>query len=251
MTRINGLNRVTLLAPFLIVLALFACGGNGDTPGDTPAATGGDETRSDSPAATPVAEMQGGSELTTEEYAAAMEEIYARGGDEFEAAASDLFPNGVFSQEEGERIQSLETSESWSDDDEDFASQYAETLLQAETGLFGLVVRTVKKTFDEMSRLRPPNHLSDLHDNLIATVKELTQSLQMRVEAVKNTDTEIKIRQELADFQEIVSSMESSPTDPALKQKSEELVARGDAACLALTEQLETELEREVSACSN
>ena len=110
MTKVKGLNRFTLMALPLIVLTLFACGDSGDTPGDMPTAAGGDETRTGSPAGTPVAETQSSPVLTTEEYAEAMEEIFARGDDEVEAASADFFLNGVFSQEEAERIQSLETA---------------------------------------------------------------------------------------------------------------------------------------------
>ena len=250
MTRIKGLNPVTLLAPFLIVLALFACGGNGDTPGDTPAATGGDETRAGSPAATPVAEMQGGSELTTEEYAAAMEEISTIGDDEIDEALGDFLFNGVFSEAEAERIRSLEASDSWSDDDADFASQTRETLLQAVTGLYDLFVSVFNTILDEMSNLRPPDHLSDLHDNYIAATGEVVQLLQKQLETVKNTDTEVKNREELAAFQAIVNSLDSGPLEPALQQKAEELRAQADAACLALRGPLETELGRSLSFCN-
>ena len=120
-------------------------------------------------------------------------------------------------------------------------------MLQAVTGLYDLVVRVANKTLDEMSRLRPPEHLSDLHGNFNATLGEVTQFLQTRVETVKSANTEIKRRQELADFQAVVNSLESGPVDPALDQKAEELTAQGDAACLALKSRLESELEREVS----
>ncbi len=250
MTKVKGLNWFTPMALPLIVLCLFACGDSGDNLGDMPTTEGGDDSRLGSQAATPVAEMQGGPVLTTEEYAGALEEIFARSDDEVEAASADFILNGVISQDEAERIQSLETSESWSDDDVEVASQYAETLLQAVTGLYDLVVRVANETLDEMSRLRPPEHLSDLHSKFILTLGEVTQFLQTRVETVKGASTEIKSRQELADFQAVVNSLESGPLDPALEQEAEELTAQGDAACLALKSRLESELEREVSFCN-
>ena len=240
----------TLLALAAIVATLVACGGNGDTTEDRPTGTGaGQESSAASPAATPVAATQTGAELTTEEYAQAVEETLARGDDKVEAASSDFFLNGVFSQDEGERIYSLETSESWSDDDAEFASWYAETLLQAVTGLYDLVASSANETLDEVSRLRPPEHLSDLHSNFIATAREVIQFIQAQLETVKSADTEIKNREELADFGDVVNSLESGPLDPAAQQRAEELTARGDAACLALKEQLEAELERQVSIC--
>lgn len=252
MTKVGRLHLLTLLALPFIVLTLFACGGNGDTSGDGPTAAGADETsRAGSPATTPVAETRGGAELTAEEYAEAMEEVFTLGDDEIEAAFGDFLFNGVFSQDEAERIGSLEASDSWSDDDVEFASEYAVTLLQAVTGLYDLVVRISNEIVDELSGLRPPEHLSDLHSSFVAALGEVTQFLQAQVATVKNADTEIKNRQELADFQAVVNSLESGSADPDSEQKAEELVAQGDAACLSLKSQLETELGREVSLCGN
>ncbi len=250
MTKVKGLNWFTQMALPLIVLSLFACGDNGDTLGDMPTTEGGDDSRLGSQAATPVAEMQGGPVLTTEEYAEALEEIFARGDDEVEAASADFILNGVISQDEAERIQSLETSESWSDDDVKFAVQFAETTLQAVTGFYDVVLRISMGYLEEVSSLRPLEHLSDLHSKFIATAGETLQFFQLQVETVKNASTEIKNREELAGFQAIVNSLESGPLDPALEQEAEELRARGDAACLALKSRLESELERDVSFCN-
>ena len=194
--------------------------------------------------------MQGGAELTTEEYAAAMEEISTIGDDEIDEALGDFLFNGVFSEAEAERIRSLEASDSWSDDDAEFASQTRETLLQAVTGLYDLFVSVFNTILDEMSNLRPPDHLSDLHDNYIAATGEVVQLLQTQLETVKNTDTEVKSREELAAFQAIVNSLDSGPLEPALQQKAEELRAQADAACLALRGPLETELGRSLSFCN-
>ena len=261
MTRFGRLHRLTLLALPLILLALFACGSNGDTSEDTSTATGADETSSagasaatqssaaETSSARSSATTRSGAQLTTEEYVAAMEEIATIGDDEFEEALEDFLFNGVFSDAEAERIRSLEASDSWSDDDADFASQTRETLLQAVTDLYDFAVSIFNTILDEMSSLRPPDHLSDLHDNYIATAREVVQLLQTQIETVKNTDTEVKNREEFAAFQAIVNSLESGPLDPALQQKAEELRAQADAACLALKGPLESELGRSVTFC--
>ena len=194
--------------------------------------------------------MPGDGALTTEEYAAAMEKVFTIGDDEIEAAFGDFFFNGVFSEAEAQRLRSLEASDSWSDDDAEFASQTAETLLQAVTGLYDLVVNVFNTILDESSRLRPPEHLSDLHGNFIATTGEVVQLVQTQLEAVKNADTEVTSSEELADFRAVVNSLESGPLDPETQQRAEELTAQGDAACLALKSQLETELGRDVSICN-
>ncbi len=239
-----------LILAALLTTALAACGGDsGDATGQ-PANEGG-PTVTTSAVDTPTtnAQMQDGAELTTEEYVEAMEEISTLGDDEIETAFGDFLFNGSVSQDEAERIRSLEASDSWSDDDAEFASEYAETLLQTVTGLYDLVVRVFNEILDEMSRLRPPEHLSDLHSNYIAATGEVVQLLQMQLETVKNADTEVKSREELADFQAVVTFLDSGPVDPALQQKIEELTARGDAACLALKGPVETELGREVNFC--
>ena len=250
------ITRILILMGLSLVLstALLACGG--DQPSDSSAdpaasATTTPAAATETSTARSSATTRSGAELTTEEYAAAMEEIATIGEDEFEEALEDFLFSGVFSDAEAERIRSLEASDSWSDDDADFASQSAQTLLQAVIGLYDLVVRFANESLDEMSALRPPDHLSDLHDNYIAATGEAVQLLQTQVEAVENTNTEIKNGQELVDFQAAVNSiLESGPADPALRQKAEELRARGNAACLALIGPLETELGRSVTFCN-
>ena len=190
-------------------------------------------------------------ELTTEEYAAAMEEISTFGDDVIQAAFADFLFNGIVSQAEAERLDSLKDSDSWSDDDAEFVSQYAENLVQAVTGLFGLVVSASDTILDQMSSLRPPERLSDAHINYIATTGEVFQLLRTQIETVKNADTQVKSRDELAALQAIVNSLElgSGQLDPALQQRFEELSARAGAACLALKGPIETELGRSVNFC--
>ena len=232
------------LGVMLLALMLVACSGDAGpeaTPLEGPTATGSSAAE-DTP--TPDARTQGSAELTVEEYAEAMEENAAAREQEFESAAEGVMFGALFSADTVERIGSLEASESWSDGDVGFASDFAETMLQATTGLYDTFLGITRDSIDEMSRLAPPEHLSDLHDDYIATSREILQLTQGLVEGVQDADTSIGNREELANFMEVVNSLESGPSNP-------DLMERADAACLALESQLESELERDVSICGN
>ena len=213
-----------------------------DTPTPTAVAT-----------ATPAAQVQKGAALTTQEYAEAMEEAAAgfeeEGDAEIEAAFGALFSGDLISEDVLERMSTLETSESWSEDDVKFASEFAKTFLQATTAFYDVVFRVFSRIIDEMAILRPPEHLSDFHSNFIEAYRESLRFFQEYVESVKNTDTEIKGPADYANFQDIVNSLESGPLDPELQQKGEDLAEQAEQACLELKEQLEAELERDVSIC--
>ncbi len=201
---------------------------------------------------TPVTQVQEGVELTTQEYAEALEEatsgLEEEGDDEIEAAfeafASSI-PNDMI-----ERVSSLETSESWSEEDFEFVSEFARMLLQATIGFYDVILGVSHEYLDEVAGLRPPEHLSDLHGNFIAAYRALLQFIQEYVDTVKNTDTEIKSLEDFANFQDIINSLESGPLDPDVQQKSEDLTEQAGQACLALEEQLEAELERDVNVCN-
>ena len=201
---------------------------------------------------TPVAQVQEGVELTTQEYAKAVEEATSgreeEGDDEIEAAFEATASS--FSSDMSERMSSLETSDSWSEEDLEFVSEFAKTLLQATIVFFEVVLRVTHEYLDEVAGLRPPAHLSDLHGNFITAQRELLQFVQEYVETVKNTDTEIKSLEDYANFKDIINSLESGPLDPDLRQKVAELSGQAMQACLALEEQLEAELERDVSICN-
>ena len=225
---------------FLVALCaatLVACGDDGgstEQPETTAGASGSVQVRQ-------------GEELTTGEYAEAMEEIAARTDDEVETAAAALFSSELFTRDEAERISSLEASESWSEDDAEFASAIAETMLQEFARLFDLFLTALRRPVDEMSSLKPPERLSEVHSNFVAAVRETFQLAQAHLDTVQNASTEIKNREELADFWDILASLESGPVD---SEKADELAERTEAACLVLEEQLEAELERAVNICN-
>ena len=230
-----------LLLAVLLTGVLVACGDGGGGLTEQPTSEGSAAgTPEPTPEPTQDVEMRQGEELTTEEYVAAMEEIAATQQEEIEAAGAAFFSDPPYSPEEGERFFALETSESWSQEDVEFASDVAETTLQKVTGLYGEFLSITRDSFDKMSRLAPPEHLSDLHDEYIATAREVLQLFQESLEAVQGADTSIGDRDELADFSEAVDSLESGPSAPELEE-------RADAACSELEGKLEAELEREVN----
>ena len=232
-----------LLLAALFTATLVACGdGDGST-----AEPSRQEVASDTPEPTaeptPDVQMQRGEELTTEEYYEAMEEIVAARQEKLEAAGEELFSGALFSSDQVQRINSLETSESWSQEDAEFASDIAETMLQGVTGLYGDFLMITRDSLDEMSRLAPPEHLSGLHGDYVATSRELLQVAQEFVEGVQGTDTNIGDRDELANFMAALNLLESGPSD------AEDLEERAEGACLALESRLEAELERDVNIC--
>ena len=150
----------------------------------------------------------------------------------------------LFSDETVERVSALQTSESWSQEDVEFASDFAETMLRATTELYRTFLGITRDSFDEISSLEPPEHLSGLHDDYIATSREILRLVQDFVGGVQDADTDIGNREELADFMDVVNSLESGPTDPGLQERAE-------GACLELKGRLESELERDVSIFCN
>ena len=189
-------------------------------------------------------QTQRGEALTVEEYAAAMEEITAALEEQGESAAEGILSGSLFSGETVERLFALETDESWSLEDVEFASDFAETMLSAITGLYSALFGIVGDSIDEVSNLEPPEHLSDLHGDFVATRREILQLTQDFVDTVQVADTNIGNRDQLADFMDMVNSFESGPDDPNLQERAE-------GACLELEGQLEAELERDVSICGN
>ena len=231
----------------LVTVTLVACGGGSSEQPDEEATAG---TQESSPEATlePTSESTSDvrterrEDLTTEEYVQALEEIAAAQEEKIEAAGEALFSGALISRDDFERIGSLEASESWSDEDVEFASDLAETMLGAVTGLFGDFLTITRDSLDEISSLTPPEHLTDLHDDYVATSREVLQFAHEFVDGVQDTDTNVGNREELASFFEVVNSLEFGP--PSL-----DLEERAGEACLALTRQVEAELERDVTIC--
>ena len=114
-------------------------------------------------------------------------------------------------------------------------------MLQATSGIYDVILRILNEYLHRVSSLRPPEHLSGLHGNFIATYEETVRTAEELVETAKSADTEIKSREDLDDFLNLEFSLEVP----------EELEAQSEKACLELKEQLETGLGREVSICDS
>ncbi|MDD9994844.1 MAG: hypothetical protein OXS35_03735 [Dehalococcoidia bacterium] len=240
MPRFGRLTLPILLALFLVVLASVACGGNGDSQAGTSQGTPGESPTADSPTATPAAETQTGAELTALEYWEALEEILSRAEAKAEAATSEVFSGELYSREVGERMTALEASDSWSQEDAEAARDIAERMLQAFTGLLDANARITADAVDALSRLAPPEHLSQAHGDFVAALREGTQEARDFLAAeLEAADTDVTNREEFTDFLNSVESLGAGPADSALGEQIE-------TACLALEEKLQAELEQDV-----
>ena len=261
----------TLFVAALLTVALTACGGDSGgatkqpreqpTSADVGAATPTvSVAATDMPASTPNAQVpektqetaqenvqttRKDGDLTTEEYADALEEILAAAAndDRIENALNSIWGGTLYPDGMVERINSLETADSWSEQDVKIASEFAEITLQGVSNLLDVMVQSFDDNFSKLSSQRPPEHLSDLHNGWTAPFEEILEAFQEHAETVKNTDTDIENREDLEEFQAIIdSSVEGFGAN--LDQ-----VAQVEEACLELEGQLEMELERDVSIC--
>ena len=96
-------------------------------------------------------------------------------------------------------------------------SRYAETTLGIATGFYHEALGVFKDTLDEISGLTPPGHLSESHNNFVASFGEVLQLAQQQVDNMKDADTDIRNR---ADFEAVINSPESGPLDPELAQQA-------------------------------
>jgi len=247
----------------LLTATLAACGGDsgdatgqpasGERPADTDTSSAS-TSAADTP--TPEARTQDGAELTTQEYAEALEEALSGPDDEIvEDAFERFFGRNRLSSDETERLWSLENAESWSEEDVRLANKYAEAGQRAATGFFDFVLGLLKRTPEEVSSLRPPKHLSELHRDFAEALGELTrfslQPMEQLLDEVREADTDIRNREELAEFEALVNSLEFPSVDPEPGQQGEDLSKQAEAACQALEGRLEPELGRDVNICSS
>ena len=197
----------------------------------------------------------GGAELTTQEYAEAMETISSSADDELEATFDD-FSEGDFltlTDAELERVKSLENAESWSEEDAEVVTKFAESLVRATADFVEDVIELSEDSLDEMSALRPPEYLADLHREFVDASKEAIGLMPAQVELIRDIDTDIRNREDFDEFFAYFSSIEFDPgsgsPDPDLEAKAQEVAEQVEQACQALKDQLEEELEREVELC--
>ena len=184
--------------------------------------------------------------LTTQGYAEALEEAISSRDDELEKAAEEFLGGTLFSIDVLERVGSLEAAESWSEEDAAFASEFAETLVRATADFFGFALEFARDALDEVSGLEPPEHLAGLHEDFTRAYGETVRFTPELVDFIKDADTRIRNREDLAEFYTFINAAGAGSLDPDLEAKGEELAEQADQACHALKDQLEAELERSV-----
>ncbi len=100
----------------------------------------------------------------------------------------------------GDRLVSLDSDDSWSDEDAELASEFAEALVRAFADGFDGMLGALGDYGDELSGLRPPAHLAELHDTMTAGIRALVREGRELVEDLKDIDTDIDSEEELGDF---------------------------------------------------
>ena len=139
----------------------------------------------------------------------------------------------------GDRLASL-AEDSWSDEDAELASEFAETLVRAFTDVFEGMFGVLGDYGDEISSLRPPAHLAELHNTLTEGIEEFVREGRELVEDLKDIDTDIDSEEELGDFWASLGSIGDSDLGPG--EQVEE-------ACRELRAKLEAELGTNVNIC--
>ena len=199
---------------------------------------------------TPEAETQNGAELTTQGYVEALQEAISSNEDAIEDAAVKLLEDPLLSGDVLERLGTLETAESWSEEDAAFASEFAETFLRAITDFHGYTLQVARDTLDELSDLTPPEHLSDFHEDFTRAYGEVVRfTPELLASFFQDVDTRIRTREDLADFYAFIDAADSGLLDPDIQAKGEDLAEQVEEACQELQDQLEAELERDVDIC--
>lgn len=179
--------------------------------------------------------------LTTQEYAEAVEDAYATLQEEGEEVDEDL--EQAFEDwfdEVGDRLASPGSEDSWSDEDAELASELAEMLVRAFTDSLEGTLRLLEDYGDEVSKLRPPAHLAELHDTMTAGIEEFVREAREVAEDLKDIDTDIDTQADLVDFWTSFGSTLEVDLDSGKK---------ADEACQELRVRLEAELSTSVAIC--
>ena len=175
--------------------------------------------------------------LTAQEYAEAMADAYATLQDDGVQLAEDLeraFEQAFAALEEGP------TEDSWSDEHTEVATEFAETLLQAQARFLEGLLGVLEDYGDEISSLRPPAQLADLHNTMTASIEEILREGREVAEDLKDIDTDIDSEAELEDFWTALQSIGDSYSVSW---------AQLEAACRGLRARLELVLGASVAIC--
>ena len=180
-----------------------------------------------------------GPALTAQEYAEAMEDARAameEDGAKIEEDLEQAF-EGAF-----EKMEDAPPPEGpWSDDDAEVATELAKTLLRAYIDAFEGSREALGDYGEAISRLRPPEHLADLHNAMTASLEELVRAIGKFVEDLEDIDTDIDSEAELEAFGASLESVVGSDSTSPGEQMEE--------ACRALEARLQAELGASVAIC--
>ena len=132
------------------------------------------------------------------------------------------------------------TDDSWSDEHTEVATEFAETLLQAQARFLEGLLGVVEDYGDEISSLRPPAQLADLHNTMTASIEDILREGREAAEDLEDIDTDIDSEAELEDFWTSLQSIGDSYSVSW---------ARLEAACRGLRATLEAELGASVAIC--
>ena len=162
--------------------------------------------------------------LTTREYADALEEAHA-------TLQQRLVEHGEvyedFADEIGARLDSLDSP--WSEEDRESVEEVKETVFQALADVHAGILAISEDYHDEVSGLRPPEHLSDLHNAMADSLGQVLLRYGEVVEKLKNRDGDTTNGE---DFDE-----------------ASNVASHADKACQELRATLEAELGTDVAIC--
>lgn len=159
--------------------------------------------------------------LTTEEYADAMEEAHA-------ALQDKLMENAEAYEDSPEeiekRLDALDSARS--DEKAELVREIKERIWQAMADVYGGMFAVFEDYHDDISKLRPPAHLSDLHNAMTAGLEQFLKAADELLEELKDRDRGTWSGEDFG-----------------------EVGAQADEACEELRTKLEAELGRDVAIC--
>ena len=134
----------------------------------------------------------------------------------------------------------LASDGAWSDDETEAVKEFAENFLRFMRGLFEGVHRLTEDYRDDLVGLRPPEHLADLHDTLMAELDQSIEVVGWALDNLDDVDTDIENQDEYLEFLVSLLDFDGSMPDPS---------SLGAETCFELRDRLEAELGRDVAIC--
>ena len=186
--------------------------------------------------------------LTTQEYADALVEAQAeavqqaeRLNEEHLEAFGDLIADH---EEELAAIEGpIEAGQSWSEGTPEAVSEFARLLWEVQADVFSGFIQVLEDYRDAISQLKPPDHLSDLHETMTAAITDGIGVLRSAAEEMEGIETSMSTA---VDFVEFSRRLNSSLSDLEGLGGDEFQIACGE-----MQARLETELGGNVEFTCN